>query len=84
VTLPSGVSGVSITIHNRDKASKSLRISFDGALTQDGTAPSTYFTVNDPILVALSPTAASGFPAPTQIALFSDSTSVNYELLFRP
>ncbi len=47
-------------------------------------APSTYFTVNDPTLVALSPTAASGFPAPTQIAFFSDSTSVNYELLFRP
>jgi hypothetical protein len=84
VTLPSGVSGVSITIHNNDKATKKLRISFDGTLTQDGNAPSTYFSVHEPQLVALSPTAASGFPAPTHIALFSDSTSVNYELLFCP
>jgi hypothetical protein len=82
VTLPSGTIG--LTVHNRDKASKALRISFATDLVQDGNAPAVFFTVNDPTLLDLGPAARVGFPAPTQIALFSDSASVNYELLFRP
>jgi hypothetical protein len=77
-------SAVSLTVHNRDKASKSLRISFDPALTQDGTAPSVFFTVDSPLVLDLGPSAASGFPAVTQLVLFSDSASVNYELIFSP
>ena len=77
-------SGVSLTVHNRDKASKTLRMSFDPALTQDGTAPTVFFTVDSPLVLELGPSAASGFPAVTQLALFSDSASVNYELIFSP
>jgi len=77
-------SGVSLTLHNRDKASKSLRMSFDPALTQDGTAPAVFFSVDSPLVLDLGPSAASGFPAVTQLALFSDSASVNYELIFSP
>jgi hypothetical protein len=77
-------SGVSLTVHNRDKSSKTLRMSFDPALTQDGTAPSVFFTVDSPLVLDLGPHAASGFPAVTQLVLFSDSASVNYELIFSP
>lgn len=76
--------GVSLTAHNRDKASKTLRMSFDPALVQDGNAPSVFFTVDSPLVLELGPAAASGFPAPTQLVLFSDSASVNYELIFSP
>jgi len=77
-------SAVSLTVHNRDKAAKALRMSFDPALTQDGNAPSVFFTVDSPLVLDLGPHAASGFPAVTQLALFSDSASVNYELIFSP
>jgi len=59
-------------------------MSFDPALVQDGNAPSVFFTINDPINLDLGPNAASGFPAVTQLVLFSDSASVNYDLIFRP
>jgi len=77
-------SGVSLTVHNRDRASKPLRISFDPALVQDGDAPSVFFTVDTPLGIELGPSATSGFPAVTQLVLFSDSASVNYELIFSP
>ena len=38
VTIPN-VPGVAVILHNRDKASRELRISFDPALTQGGAAP---------------------------------------------
>lgn len=84
ITLPSGTVG--LTVHNRDKSTKSLRLSFATDLVQDGNAPAVFFTVDDPLLLDLGPGPAAriGFPAPTQLALFSDSASVNYELLFRP
>lgn len=82
ITLPGGDYG--LTVHNRDKATKALRISFATDLVQDGTAPTVFFTVNDPILLELGNNARTGFPAATQLAVFSDSASVNYELLFRP
>jgi hypothetical protein len=82
ITLPAGTLG--LTLHNRDKSTKSLRLSFATDLVQDGNAPAVYFTVDDPVLLDLGPAARVGFPAPTQLALFSDSASVNYELLFRP
>ena len=83
VQLPS-VPGVSIIIHNRDKASKALRISFAAALTQDGTAPSMYFTIGEPIAIKADSSAHSGFQGAHTLALFSDSASVNYEILFIP
>jgi hypothetical protein len=43
-----------------------------------------FFTVDSPLVLDLGPSAASGFPAVTQLALFSDSASVNYELIFSP
>ena len=76
--------GVSLTLHNRDKASKNLRMSFDTALVQDGNSPSVFFTIDTPIVLELGPAAASGFPAATQLVLFSDTASVNYELIFSP
>ena len=82
ITLPSGTVG--LTVHNRDKATKALRISFATDLVQDGNAPAVFFTIDDPILLDLGPASRVGFPAPTQLAIFSDSASVNYELLFRP
>jgi hypothetical protein len=83
VTVPAS-NGVMLIIHNRDKASKTLRISWDPSLTQDGAAPSSYFTVADPVTITLDHSAASGFVPSTQLALFSSSASVNYELLFVP
>lgn len=68
----------------RDKASKTLRISFSPSLTDGGAAPSTWFTVHDPQAIPLEGIAESGFVATTQLALFSDSTSVNFEILLRP
>lgn len=82
ITLPAGTLG--LTVHNRDKSTKTLRLSFATDLVQDGDAPAVFFTVNDPLLLDLGPAARVGFPAPTQLAIFSDSASVNYELLFRP
>lgn len=82
ITLPAGTLG--LTVHNRDKASKALRISFATDLVQDGTSPAVFFTVDDPLVLDLGPASRVGFPAPTQLAVFSDSASVNYELLFRP
>jgi len=83
VTLPS-VSGVTILLHNRDKAAKALRVSFGSTLTQGGAAPSEFFTDNDPIQIKADSSAASGFQLASTLALFSDSASVNYEILFIP
>jgi hypothetical protein len=82
ITLPTGIYG--LTVHNRDKATKALRVSFASDLVQDGTSPAVFFTVDDPLLIDLGANARTGFPAVTQLALFSDSASVNYEVLFRP
>lgn len=81
VTLPT-VPGVMLTIHNRDKTSKALRISFDPALTQGGAAPSMFRSIDDPCTLYLDGTAWSGIAGASQLALFSDSASVNFELLF--
>lgn len=83
VTLPS-VSGVNIVIHNRDKASKALQVSFASSLTQDGAAPSEFFTITDSIQIKTDTSAASGFQLASTLALFSSSMSVNYEILFIP
>lgn len=83
VTIP-GVPGVSVTIHNRDKASKALRISFSTSLTQDGAAPSMFFSIGDPLVIKADSSAHSGFQPAHVLALFSDSASVNYELIFTP
>lgn len=83
VTLPAR-SGVRLVIHNRDKASKALRISFASNLTQDGAAPVMFFSVGEPLEIPLNQVPAGGYPAVAQLALFSGSVSVNYELLFMP
>jgi hypothetical protein len=81
ITLPN-CTGVNLTLHNRDKASKSLRCSWDPTLTQGGSAPSMYFTLDNDIQITLDKYALSGFSASNQLAVFSDSASVNLELLF--
>ena len=83
VTLPA-VPGVAIILHNRDKASKALRVSFSPSLTQDGASPSMFFTVNDPIVIKADNSHQSGFQGAHTLALFSDSSAVNYELMFIP
>lgn len=83
ITLPNRT-GVSLTIHNRDKASKTLRISFDATLTQGGAAPATYFTVGEPLVIPINHHASSGFQPSMTLALFSAHASTNYELLFVP
>jgi hypothetical protein len=83
VTLPNRT-GVRLIIHNRDKASKALRISFDPSLTQDGAAPSMYFTIGEPLEIHLNHAATSGYQHAVTLALFSNSASTNYELMFMP
>ena len=83
VQLPQ-VPGVAIIVHNRDKASRALRISFAPTLTQDGAAPSMFFTIGEPIVIKADSSAHSGFQGAHTMALFSDSASVNYEILFIP
>lgn len=83
VTLPN-IPGVMLSIHNRDKASKALRVSWDSTLTQGGAAPAMFRSVDDPTTIYLDGTGWSGLSASTQLALFSDSASVNVELLFTP
>lgn len=83
VTLPLRT-GVHLIIHNRDKASKNLRISFDATLTQDGAAPATYLTIEEPLSIPISRHAASGFQPSVALALFSSHASTNYELIFVP
>jgi hypothetical protein len=83
ITLPN-LPGIVLTIHNRDKASKSLRFSFDGTLTQGGAAPAMYATVDTPHEYYMDGTGWSGLNVATQLAIFSDSASVNCELIFSP
>jgi hypothetical protein len=83
ITLPNRT-GVHLTIHNRDKASKSLRISFDSTLVQDGAAPSMFFTVGEPLSIPINHHATSGFQPSVTLALFSAHASSNYELIFVP
>ena len=83
VALPA-VPGVAIIVHNRDKASKALRVSFSPSLTQDGASPSMFFTIEDPIEIKADSSHHSGFQGAHTLALFSNSSAVNYELLFIP
>jgi hypothetical protein len=80
VTLPN-TRGLKLIIHNRDKASKALRISWDSTLTHGGAAPSTFFTVGEPLEITMDNAGESGLQPATQLALFSDSSSVNFEIL---
>ena len=84
IQIPTNINGVALIIHNRDKASKSLRISFASDLVQDGNSPAMFFTIGEPLEMRINHAAASGFQPATQMVLFSDSASVNYELIFRP
>ena len=74
--------GVQVTVHNRDKASKTLILSFDGTLTQDGVAPAMGFTISEPTHIATDAASGVGFQPITQMALWSGSASTTYELLF--
>jgi hypothetical protein len=74
--------GVQVTVHNREKASKTLLLSFDGTLTQDGTAPSMGFSISEPTHIATDAASGVGFQPVTQMALWSGSASTTYELLF--
>lgn len=78
------IPGVTIMIHNREKATKSLRISFDPALTDGGAAPAMFFTIESPLQIKADTSAQSGFQPSAQLAIFSAHTSTAYELLFLP
>ena len=81
VNLPTSGQFV-VTVHNRDKATKDLRISFDQTLTDGGAAPSTYFTVNDPLTFRVVASTKNGFARITKFGFFSTaSTAVNAEVL---
>lgn len=81
ILLPTDVT-LQITLHNRDKATKELAYSFDQTLTDGGAAPSTYFSVSDPVHIKCSKNRISGFSHVTQVAVFSPSHSaVNCEIL---
>lgn len=81
ILLPQGVS-LKILLHNRDKATKGLAFSFDPTLTDGGAAPSTYFSVSDPVEIKCSVNRISGFANVTQVAVFSPAhTAVNCEIL---
>lgn len=81
ITLPN-IPGIMLTLHNRDKASKTLRVSYDSTLTQGGAAPAMYATIDSPEAYYLDGTGWSGVNAATTLAIFSDSASVNCELIF--
>lgn len=83
VTVPS-IPGVTILLHNRDKANHPLRLSWDTTLTQDGAAPAMWFSIDDTIAIKCDSAAHSGFQPAVTLALFSDAASVNYELMFIP
>lgn len=74
--------GVQVTIHNRDKASKTLFVSFDGAVTQDGAAPAMGFSISEPTHIATDAASGVGFQPVTQMALWSIHSETTYELLF--
>lgn len=78
------IPGVQIILHNRDKASKTLRVSFDPALVQDGAAPAMYFTIEDPLMLKSNSAHHSGFQPASVLALFSGHASTNYEIAFVP
>ncbi len=70
-----------VTIHNRDKATKDLRLSTDQTLTDGGAAPSTYFTVNDPFTFYVTACRKTGLARITKLGVFSTgSTAVNAEI----
>ena len=82
VTLPSA--GVyQLIIHNRDKASKDLRLSTDQTLTDGGAAPSTgYITIDNQWTFSVGDNRTTGRTPITKLALFSTaSTAVNVEIL---
>lgn len=81
VLLPTGVP-LKLTIHNRQKASKDLAMSFDQTRTDGGAAPATYFSIDDPQFIRCGTNRRSGFASVTQVAIFSPShTAVDFEIL---
>lgn len=82
VTLPSA--GIyQLIIHNRDKASKDLRLSTDQSLTDGGAAPAAnYITIDNQWTFTVGDNRTTGRTAITKLALFSTgSTAVNIEIL---
>lgn len=72
-----------VTLHNRDKASKDLRVSTDQTLTDGGAAPASQFmTIDSPITFVIGQNRITGKTEITKLALFSTgSTAVNIEIM---
>lgn len=72
-----------VILHNRDKASKDLRLSTDQTLTDGGAAPAgNFITIDNQWTFTVGDNRTTGKPAITKLALFSvGSTSVNIEIL---
>ena len=82
VTLPSS-GQYRLTIHNRDKTSKDLRLSTDQSLTDGGAAPAAnYITIDNQWTFTAGDNRTTGLAPVTKLALFSTgSTLVNIEIL---
>lgn len=72
-----------LIVHNRDKASKDLRLSTDQTLTDGGAAPSVnYITVDNQWTFCVGENFKTGRTPITKLALFSTgSTLVNIEII---
>lgn len=72
-----------VIVHNRDKASKDLRLSTDQTLTDGGAAPSVnYITIDNQWTFTVGHNLSTGKAVVQKLALFSTgSASVNIEIL---
>jgi hypothetical protein len=82
ITLPTS-GQYQIIVHNRDKASKDLRLSTDQTLTDGGAAPANQFiTIDNQWTFSVGANRTTGITPITKLALFSvSSTAVNIEIL---
>jgi hypothetical protein len=82
ITLPSS-GQYQLIVHNRDKASKDLRLSMDQTLTDGGAAPASQFiTIDNQWTFTTGDNRTTGLHSITKLALFSvSSTAVNIEIL---
>jgi hypothetical protein len=82
IILPAGVP-LKVTLHNRDKSSKTLAFSADQTLTDGGASPATqFFTITDPTVVMRGGNGLTGLGRAQKLFVFSAShTSVNCEII---
>jgi hypothetical protein len=82
IILPANVP-LKVTLHNREKSSKTLAFSADQTLTDGGVSPATqFFTVTDPLVVLRGRNGLTGLAMAQKLFVFSAShASVNCEII---